>query len=98
MSPAPSITYSASSAMCASKTTRGAVTSRNKSMGLRVALQMDEIASIDPRIESTFLLGLEAQRRGHALWYYTPEKLSWLDGKIIARARPLTLRPNPNDY
>ncbi|MDE3016156.1 MAG: glutathione synthase [Pseudomonadota bacterium] len=60
-------------------------------MTLRVAIQMDAIASIDPAIETTFRLGLEAQVRGHQLWYYTPDKLSWKNGRVTARAGRLTL-------
>src|SRR5690606_10477281 len=41
-------------------------------MSLRVAVQMDPIASINPLGDSTFALMLEAQERGHSLVYYTP--------------------------
>lgn len=60
-------------------------------MSLRVAIQMDSIAGIDPALETTFRLGLEAQARGYQLWHYTPDKLSWKNGKVTARAERLTL-------
>ncbi|MGB2333998.1 MAG: glutathione synthase, partial [Candidatus Puniceispirillaceae bacterium] len=41
---------------------------------LSFAIQMDPVASIDIAGDSTFALGLEAQSRGHDLWYYTPDK------------------------
>ena len=44
-------------------------------MKLNVAVQMDPIARINVRGDSTFALLLEAQKRGHALSYYTPDKL-----------------------
>ena len=44
-------------------------------MNLRVACQMDPIERIDIRGDSTFALLLEAQRRGHELFYYTPYDL-----------------------
>ena len=69
---------------------RAAVINRNN-MPLRVAIQMDPIASIDPTLETTFRLGLEAQWRGHQLWHYTPDRLSWKSGKVTARAEKLTL-------
>jgi glutathione synthase len=59
-------------------------------MPLRVACQMDPIERIDIQGDSTFALLLEAQRRGHELFYYTPLNLS-LDGTTL-RARGHSLR------
>ncbi|MEQ1868098.1 MAG: glutathione synthase, partial [Micropepsaceae bacterium] len=39
-------------------------------MPLTVAIQMDPIDKIDIGGDSTFALALEAQARGHKLWYY----------------------------
>ena len=47
----------------------------NRSMPLNVAVQMDPIERINVRGDSTFALLLEAQRRGYALSYYTPDRL-----------------------
>ena len=47
------------------------------------------VASIDITGDTTFALGLEAQSRGHGLWYYTPDKLSFNDGKVTANATQL---------
>ncbi len=58
-------------------------------MSLKIACQMDPIDRIDIRGDSTFALLLEAQRRGHALFYYTPQSLA-LDGGVL-RARGETL-------
>jgi len=58
---------------------------------LSFAIQMDPVASIDIVGDSTFALGLEAQSRGHSLWYYTPDKLSFNDGKVTARGQNLQL-------
>jgi len=60
-------------------------------MTLRVACQMDPIDRIDIRGDSTFALLLEAQRRGHDLFYYTPYHLA-LDGRqLIARGARLNV-------
>ncbi len=67
-------------------------------MGLRVAHQMDPIESINPRFDSTFFLGIEAQKRGHELWYYQPRDLSFSNGKIIAKASPIKLYPDSNPH
>jgi len=61
-------------------------------MSLAVAIQMDPLESIDIDADSTFVLGLEAQKRGHALYHYTPYELSYRHGRIVARARPFVLR------
>lgn len=54
--------------------------------------QMDPVESIDINGDSSFALGLEAQARGHQLYIYGPENLSWDDGRVVARARPMELR------
>jgi glutathione synthase len=61
-------------------------------MALSVAVQMDPIERINIRGDSTFALLLEAQRRGHALAYYTPDRLAQRDGKVFAALRPLEVR------
>ncbi|WP_430396910.1 glutathione synthase [Ferrovibrio sp.] len=61
-------------------------------MALKVAIQMDPIESIDFDGDSTFVLGLEAEARGYALWHYLPKDLSFHDRRVLARARPLRLR------
>ena len=54
-------------------------------MRLNVAVQMDPIERINVRGDSTFALLLEAQRRAHALSYYTPDRLALADGKVRRR-------------
>ena len=63
-------------------------------MALKVAIQMDPVEGINIDTDTTFALMLEAQDRGHALWVYTPDKLSLEDGRVLARGRPLTPRPS----
>lgn len=61
-------------------------------MSLTVAIQMDPVESIDINGDSSFALGLEAEARGHALYFYEPRHLSLIDRRVIAKARPLSLR------
>ncbi|MBK8456138.1 MAG: glutathione synthase [Phyllobacteriaceae bacterium] len=61
-------------------------------MTLAVAVQMDHIATINIAGDTTFALSLEAQRRGHALYHYTPDRLSLEGGSLFARIEPLTVR------
>ncbi len=67
-------------------------------MSLAVAIQMDAIESIDIEGDSTFVLALEAQRRGHALYYYLPQALSFGDGQVYAWAQPLQVRRETGNH
>jgi glutathione synthase len=59
---------------------------------LNVAIQMDHIRSINIAGDTTFALALEAQRRGHVLHHYTPDRLSLADGQVVAALEPLEVR------
>ncbi len=61
-------------------------------MKLNVAVQMDPIARINIRGDSTFALLLEAQKRGHRIAYYTPDKLSLRGEELVAPVQALTVR------
>jgi glutathione synthase len=61
-------------------------------MSLAVAIQMDPVETIDIEADSTFVLGVEALARGYALFHYLPQDLSFKDGSVYARMRPLDLR------
>src|SRR6201985_1587487 len=67
-------------------------------MKLNVAVQMDPIARINIRGDSTFALLLEAQKRGHGLSYYTPDKLSQVGDDIVAPVQLLTVRDEYGDH
>ena len=67
-------------------------------MALKVAFQMDPIERIDIRGDSTFALLLEAQWRGHDVFYYTPDNLSLMDGKLIALGHSLTVEDKPGHH
>src|ERR1700727_1603483 len=66
-------------------------------MKLNVAVQMDPIARINIRGDSTFALLLEAQKRGHGLSYYTPDKLSLKGEELVAPVQVLTVRDEVSD-
>ncbi len=61
-------------------------------MTLTVAIQMDHVSSIDINGDSTFVMALEAQKRGHKLLHYVPGKLSMSNGRILAEAEPMEVR------
>ena len=67
-------------------------------MALKVAVQMDHINSIRIAGDTTFALCLEAQKRGHILYHYTPDRLSMRDGVVSARVEELSVRDIEGDY
>lgn len=67
-------------------------------MTLSIAIQMDPIGAIDIRGDTSFALGLEAQSRGHTLWYYAPDRLSLNEGQVEASGQRLALRDQVGDH
>ena len=67
-------------------------------MKLNVAVQMDPIARINIRGDSTFALLLEAQKRGHGLSYYTPDKLSLKGEEVVAPVQILSVRDESGNH
>ncbi len=67
-------------------------------MSLKVALQMDPIGSVNIDGDSTFRIGLEAQARGHEVWFYTPDKLAFDEGRVTARGQRITLRREKGNH
>ena len=61
-------------------------------MALAVAIQMDPIETINIDGDSTFALALEAQKRGHSLFYCLPRALTFREGKVSAKGWPLEVR------
>jgi len=67
-------------------------------MKLNIAVQMDPIARINIGGDSTFALLLEAQRRGHGISYYTPDRLSLRGEELVAPVQTLTVRDQAGDH
>lgn len=66
---------------------------------LRVVIQMDPMEPIDIKGDSTFLIMLEAQKRGHTLFHYLPSDLSLqADGRVTARAHPVQVFDKPGAH
>ncbi|HEV7415447.1 MAG TPA: glutathione synthase [Tianweitania sediminis] len=60
-------------------------------MPLKIAVQMDHVSTVQIAGDTTFALSLEAQRRGHTLFHYTPDRLSLVDGRVVARTEDMKL-------
>ena len=58
---------------------------------LKIALQMDPLEKLDLRGDSTFILGLEAIKRGFELYFYSPSELIYKNNNVYAKAKILDL-------
>jgi glutathione synthase len=67
-------------------------------MSLTVAVQMDPLDSINIAGDSSFALMLSAQARGHRLFHYAAEDLNWSDGRLWAKAHPVTVQRVVSDH
>ncbi|MXQ11517.1 glutathione synthase [Microvirga makkahensis] len=67
-------------------------------MTLTVAIQMDHINSIKIAGDTGFALLLEAQRRGHQILHYTPDRLSLHGGKVVALVEPIAVRDEEGNH
>lgn len=67
-------------------------------MTLKVAVQMDHIASINIAGDSAFALMLEAQARGHELFHYTPDRLAMIGDQVFAGLEPVTVRDEKGNH
>ena len=50
----------------------------------KIAIQMDKIEDIDINFDSSFLIGIEAQKRNYEIFYYNPQELFYNEGLIQA--------------
>jgi len=67
-------------------------------MPLRVAVQMDPLERINIAGDSTFALLLKAQERGHTLYHYLAEDLTYQEGRVYAGAREVSVQAVEGDH
>src|SRR6476646_5810979 len=67
-------------------------------MPLRVAVQMDPLERINIAGDSTFAIMLKAQELGHTLHHYTPDALSWAEGRLWTMGYPVTVQRVTGDH
>jgi len=73
-------------------------TDKTKSQALKTGVVMDPIGDIKTYKDSTFAMLLEAQRRGHELYYMEPGDLFARDGRVFASMQQLEVRDNTTDW
>lgn len=67
-------------------------------MTLKVAVQMDPLEGVNIEGDTTFLMMLSAQARGHSLWVYKADHLAMEDGRVTTRARKVTVQAVKGDH
>ena len=68
-------------------------------MSLVCAIQMDPLEDVNIDTDSTFMLALEAQIRGHTLFHYLPKDLSLNDSRPYAKGREMeVIRQKGNHF
>ena len=67
-------------------------------MNITVAIQMDHISTIDIDGDSTFVLALEAQKRGYKILHYVPKRLVMRNGDVLAKVEPLTVQREKGNH
>lgn len=67
-------------------------------MSLTVAFQMDPMETLKIGGDSTFHIMVSAQARGHRLYHYRPDDMTWADGRLFAQAREVRVQRIPGDH
>ena len=63
-----------------------------------IAIQADPLNSINTKTDTTFLLALEAQRRFYKIYWYQTKDLSFIKGKVYAKADEVVFFENKKKY
>ena len=67
-------------------------------MQKQIAIQMDNIETIDFEFDTSFLIGYEAQQRNYNIFYYNPNDLIIQNGDVQANGQYVKLKLDENNY
>ena len=56
-----------------------------------LAIQGSNLKKVNVKTDTTILLAAEAQKRGYKIYYFEPENLSFLNGKVIALCKNIKI-------
>ena len=59
-----------------------------------LAIQGSSLKKINIKTDTSFFLGIEAQKRNYDIYYYEPQNLSFIDGKVIAVCSKVKFQDN----
>ena len=63
-----------------------------------LAIQGSDLKKVNIKTDTTILLASEAQKRGYKIYYFKPENLSFLNGKILAFCKHIKINENKKKY
>ena len=63
-----------------------------------LAIQGSDLKKVNIKTDTTILLASEAQKRGYKIYYFEPENLSFLNGKVIASCKHIRINENKKKF
>ena len=63
-----------------------------------LAIQGSDLKKVNIKTDTTILLASEAQKRGYKIYYFEPENLSFLNGKILAFCKHIKINENKKKF
>ena len=63
-----------------------------------LAIQGSDLKKVNIRTDTTILLAAEAQKRGYKIYYFGPENLSFLNGKVLAYCKHIKINENEKKF
>ena len=63
-----------------------------------LAIQGSNLKKVNIKTDTTILLAAEAQKRGYKIYYFEPENLSFLNGKVIASCKHIKIHENKKKF
>ena len=63
-----------------------------------LAIQGSNLKKVKIKTDTTILLAAEAQKRGYKIYYFEPEDLSFLNGKVVALCKHIKIHDNKKKF
>ena len=63
-----------------------------------LAIQGSDLSKVNIKTDTTVLLASEAQKKGYKIYYFKPENLSFLNGKVIASCKYIKINENKKKF
>jgi len=63
-----------------------------------LAIQGSDLKKVNIKTDTTILLASEAQQRGYKIYYFEPENLSFLNGKVLASCKHIKINENKKKF
>ncbi len=63
-----------------------------------LAIQGSDLKKVNIKTDTTILLASEAQKRGYKIYYFEPENLSFLNGKVLSSCKYIKINENKKKF